>query len=173
MTNWVTASHGMTRTVAFIGLNPSTADETDDDPTVRRCLGFARKWGYDEMVMLNLFALRSTDPKALYVALDPIGPENDLHVLMQAKCADLVVCAWGVLGGFQPRGKYEPRGREVEAILRENRVVLHVLRLTKGGHPGHVLYLPGDLEPVPWEGPAGSSGCGTLVVPPDGEQGTP
>jgi hypothetical protein len=76
------------RTVAFIGLNPSTADETTDDPTVRRCVGFAKRWGYDRMVMLNAFAYRATDPKALYALTTTVGVSalttSTLHICMQA-----------------------------------------------------------------------------------------
>jgi hypothetical protein len=130
--------------VAFIGLNPSTADETTDDPTVRRCIGFARRWGYERMVMLNVFAFRATNPRRLRAAEDPIGPENDNHIAWEAALADLVVCAWGVHATLLGRGV------EVKECLEGINVPLHVLGLTKDGHPKHPLYLKGDLEPVSW-----------------------
>lgn len=146
--------------VAFIGLNPSTADERINDPTVRRCIGYARDWGYDEMVMLNIFAFRSTDPKALYQVPDPIGPLNDEHLIREARHADLVVCAWGVRGAFvPPPSAYPPnmlmlalcpRGELVRRLLDRVGVEPYALGLTKGGHPKHTLYLPKNLKPTPW-----------------------
>jgi hypothetical protein len=134
------------RTVAFIGLNPSTADETTDDPTVRRCVGFAKRWGYDRMVMLNVFAYRSTDPKALYAISreSAVGPDNDMHICMEAMRAEVVVCCWGVHGRA-----HDDRGTDVRYML-ERGGKLHVLGLTKDGHPKHPLYLRGDLTPTVW-----------------------
>jgi hypothetical protein len=121
-------------------LNPSTADEAGPDPTVRRCLTFSAGWGYRATEVVNIFALRSTDPQALYREPDPVGPENDAHILEAATGADLVVCAWGA------RGAYLSRGRTVlEALYQVCHP--HALRLTRDGHPGHPLYLPASLEP--------------------------
>lgn len=128
-------------TTVFIGLNPSTADETADDPTIRRCLGYAKAWGFGRLEMLNLFAWRATDPKAMKVAADPIGPGNDDAIRAVADTGGLLVAAWGV------HGTHLGRDREVCAMLAGR---LHVLRLTKDGHPGHPLYLPAHLEPSPW-----------------------
>lgn len=128
--------------VAFLGLNPSTADETQDDPTVRRCLGYAKKWGYGRMVMLNIFAFRATDPRAMKAAADPVGPGNDTFLLDSAKRSALVVAAWGNHGAFQGRSKY------VVGMLKKAGVELHCLKLTGQGEPGHPLYLPKDLQPV-------------------------
>jgi hypothetical protein len=83
------------RTVLFVGLNPSTADAAVDDPTIRRCVGFARSWGYDWLLMGNLYAYRSTDPKALYVVDDPVGPENQDALKWMAHRAEVIVAAWG------------------------------------------------------------------------------
>ena len=126
--------------VMFIGLNPSTADETNDDPTVRRCIAYAKAWGYSALCMTNIFAFRATDPKDMMLAhlIDPVGPENDAWLLAMANDAALVVAAWGVHGSFQDRGGY------VRRFLPK----LHCLRLTKDGHPGHPLYLPKTLRPV-------------------------
>ena len=124
----------------FIGLNPSTADETADDPTIRRCVGFAKAWGFSALCMTNLFAFRATEPQDMKKALDPIGPDNDRTVEALAEQAGVVVAAWGADGVFLKRDVY--------AKLFVDR--LHYLRLTKHGHPGHPLYLPGDLTPQAW-----------------------
>lgn len=124
----------------FVGLNPSTADETQDDPTIRRCIGFAKQWGYSALCMTNLFAWRSTDPNQMLAADEPIGEDNDHHLAHCAAGAGVVVAAWGTLGSFM--GRY----RDVRALLPD----LHYLRLTKGGHPGHPLYLPAKLKPIKW-----------------------
>lgn len=127
----------------FIGLNPSTADETTNDPTIRRCMGYAKAWGYRMLVMCNMFAFRSTDPDQLLIqhANDAIGPENDIYLETLAKGAALIVAAWGANAKFYPL-----RVRTLRALLPE----LHYLRLTMEGHPSHPLYLPKDLTPQMW-----------------------
>jgi hypothetical protein len=120
--------------VAFIGFNPSKADEQEDDATIRRCIGFARLWGYSGIVMLNLFAYRSTDPKILGVH-DPIGPENDAS-LACAKRESLVVAAWGELG------RNLDRTTKVLTAMRANGVKLHCLGRTSMGAPRHPVRLP-------------------------------
>lgn len=124
-------------TVAFVGLNPSTADETADDPTIRRCIGFAKRWGYGGLVMLNLFAFRATDPRVMRSATDPVGPDNDWH-LTHVK-AETIVAAWGA-GGL-----YRGRDHEVWHLLGGR---LSALGFTKDGHPRHPLYVRGDTELV-------------------------
>ena len=126
--------------VMFIGLNPSTADEIENDRTVNRCISFAKSWGYAGLCMTNLFAFRATDPAVMLAAPAPIGPDNDRYLLEYAAQANLVVAAWGT------DGAHLNRDRDVRRLLRN----LHYLRLTKEGHPGHPLYLPGILKPVPW-----------------------
>jgi len=126
--------------VAFIGLNPSTADATTDDPTIRRCIGFARDWGYDGLVMLNLFAFRATDPAVMMAAADPVGPENDATIMEYVDSTAVIVAAWGA------HGDYRKRGASVRAMIPD----LRCLKLTKNGHPGHPLYLPKTLLPQPW-----------------------
>lgn len=128
------------RPVAFIGLNPSTADEENDDPTVRRCINYARAWGAGGLVMLNAFAYRATDPRDMKAARDPVGPDNDKALAFNAKAASLVVAAWGVHGAFMDRG---------EAVRR---LVpgLHCLGVTKEGFPKHPLYLRKDLKAFPY-----------------------
>lgn len=87
----------------FVGLNPSTADELLDDPTIRRCVAFARSWGYGALCMTNLFAFRATDPDVMKSADDPVGPENDQHLQDLANGASVVIAAWGVHGTFGGR----------------------------------------------------------------------
>lgn len=136
----LTRSWGPGPTVLFVGLNPSTADETTDDPTIRRCVGFARDWGYGRLQMANLFAYRATAPAKLLAAHAPVGPQNDQHLVTLANEAELVVAAWG------SKGSYLGRDLSVRKLLPR----LHYLRLTRGGHPGHPLYLPKTLRPVSW-----------------------
>lgn len=132
------------RTVNFVMLNPSRADHEVDDPTATRCIGYARRWGFGRLVLTNLFALRSTDPKALRSASDRIGPDNDRHLVEQARGASLVVCAWGNDGALGERW------RRVVKLLTEAGVTLHALKLTGQGRPSHPLYLPGDAVPFEW-----------------------
>lgn len=131
--------------VAFVMLNPSTADEQKLDPTLRRCRGFAQSWGFAAFEVVNVFALRSTNPLALYEHSDPVGPENDEHIVRVAKASELVVCAWGVHGVLNGRGGFVLR------MLRDAGVVPHALRMTADGFPSHPLYLPRELRPVPME----------------------
>lgn len=131
--------------VNWIMLNPSTADEEADDPTIRRCIGYARRWGFGGIVVTNLFALRATDPRELRGAPDPIGPDNDVELVAVAFAADLVVCAWGNVG------RYRHRARQVVKLLHgAPGVDLHCLRITDQGQPCHPLYLPADLDPIPY-----------------------
>lgn len=125
----------------FIGLNPSTADETHDDPTIRRCIAFARAWGYEALCMTNLFAYRATQPADMKKAADPVGWENDSTLTTLARCSGVVVAAWGAHGTY--------KGRDQSARLLVPR--LHYLRLTKDGHPGHPLYLPASLKPIAFD----------------------
>lgn len=123
--------------VAFVMLNPSTADARHDDPTIRRCSGFARAWGFAAMTVVNLFALRATDPARLRRARDPVGGGNDGHILAAAGTCDGLVLAWGNCGGL--RG----RDRAVLALLAGHRP--DCLGLTRAGQPRHPLYLPGAI----------------------------
>ncbi len=133
------------RTLAFIMLNPSTADETVNDPTIRRCIGYAKAWHYRHLLIGNLFALRSTDPKVLAKAADPVGEHNDDAIRGIAREADIVVCAWGA------DKMTRQRGPSVLELLRGVGCVPHFLRRTqKTGAPEHPLYLPSALTPQPW-----------------------
>jgi hypothetical protein len=127
----------------FVCLNPSTADDERDDPTVRRCIAFADAWGYRRLCVANLFALRATDPAALLAAADPVGPDNDAWLRRAARGAAVVVAAWG------NRGARLGRDGEVLALLPRP----HFLRLTVRGRPEHPLRLPRGLTPRPWPQP--------------------
>jgi hypothetical protein len=135
----------------FLLLNPSTADARSDDPTVARCRRRARAWGFDAVVITNLFALRSTDPRALRSATDPVGPANDAALLSVARSAALVVCGWGVLGA------YLGRSSAVLALLAHAGVPAFCLGRTASGAPRHPLYLPYALSPRPLE--PGAEAC--------------
>jgi hypothetical protein len=130
--------------VAFVMLNPSTADHTLDDPTIRRCIDFAYHWGYGALEVVNLFALRSTDPKALRGAVGPVGACNDGAIIACAREASMVVCAWGTDGALDGRGD---RVRAFLADYSQGEKLYH-LGLTKGGQPRHPLYLKADTLPV-------------------------
>lgn len=136
--------------VAFVMLNPSTADETDDDPTIRRCAGFARAWGFGGIVVANLFAFRSASPLALRSCPDPVGPENNRYLCAVRERTNSVIAAWG------QHGALFGRSAQVRGLL-EAGGPLSVLRLNAGGEPAHPLYLPGSLRPVPWSGGSGAS----------------
>lgn len=127
----------------FVMLNPSVANADLDDPTIRRCVGFARAWGWGRLVVVNLFAYRATDPKELKAAVDPVGPENDRHI-REAVADRPVVCAWGGGGGFVGRD------RAVLRLLREAGVEPMCLRLSGGGHPWHPLYARSDWQLQPF-----------------------
>lgn len=129
--------------VLWCMLNPSTADGSKDDPTIRRCRGFSAAWGYSRMKVINLYALRATQPTELWEGPEPTGPSNDKHILRLAAATDLIICAWG-----QP-GPNTGRQAEVLSTLRRCGDV-HYLRMNKNGCPSHPLYLPKALRPQLW-----------------------
>ena len=122
----------------FICLNPSTADETLNDPTVRRCIRFSHEWGYSGFCMTNIFAYRATDPKEMLAVDDPVGEENDKFLAEIAAKAGVVVAAWG------NHGIHQGRHDQVMQLVPN----LKCLKVTKQGMPGHPLYLRGELKPV-------------------------
>lgn len=130
------------RYVNFIYLNPSTADEHADDPTTRKCVKFAKTWGYDALCITNLFAFRSTDKKVMMAAADPVGWGNNRHLLRVANDASLIVAAWS------RDGVHQHRSAAVKHLLRFCR--LHYLRLTLN-EPWHPLYLPDQTRPTLWK----------------------
>jgi hypothetical protein len=129
--------------VMFIGLNPSTADETLDDPTIQRCVGFAKAWGFGMMCMTNLFAYRATLPSDMLKALDPVGPENNASLTECALGACFVIAAWGA------HGKYRGRDKSVCALLSNLPAFrtdsFQHLGRNKDGSPKHPLYLRKDV----------------------------
>lgn len=134
--------------LVVIGHNPSTADETQDDPTIRRCIGFAQRDGFGSLLMLNLCAWRDTDPNGLTLLDDPVGPENDAFLMEHAQRAGRVVAAWGALHCKSKSQKVRERPLAVLRML-ERVADVYAFRLTKLGKlPEHPLYLPGNVAPV-------------------------
>lgn len=151
---WSDLNAFLQRPLTFIMLNPSTADAEVDDPTIRRCMGFARREGLDGIRVVNLYALRATDPKALRGHPDPVGPENDHYIrkaLLRAyNTMTPVVCAWGTSANpdriryierLIARGETSPCGCTTRAVA---------LGVTKDGHPRHPLYVKSDQPLVRW-----------------------
>lgn len=131
------------RRLCFVMLNPSTADAEQDDPTIRRCLGYRDAWGFSELLVLNLYGFRATDPEELEARHYPPGPDNHNHWEELLPTADLVVCAWGANAQYH-QVKYFQR---VTARLG---VALYCLDVTAEGQPRHPLYLKANLLPRPW-----------------------
>ena len=131
--------------VQVIGLNPSTADETNDDPTIRRCIQFAKDWGFGALCMTNIFAFRATDPQVMMAEPSPIGVQNDFWLSEVAEHADLIICAWGV------HGVHMDRGTNVLKLLSNSTSALKIncLGKTKAGNPKHPLYLTKSTRPIP------------------------
>lgn len=131
--------------VCFVMLNPSTADAFQDDPTIRRCIGFARAWGYGELQVVNLYSLRTPSPAALKKAALRNGPDHDAHLFEAAAAAARVVVAWGNHGD---------RVRVAAVLPRLRAAAGQVLCLgqTKTGAPRHPLYVPAVTQPVDYTG---------------------
>ena len=132
------------RRAHFIMLNPSTATEERNDPTVERCERRARALGFGAFCVTNIFAWRDTDPRAMRAAEDPVGPENDEAIRDACEWADMTICAWGL------HGTHLSRGPKVEEMLRAMGTPLHHLGLSKAGHPKHPLYIAYAEKPRPW-----------------------
>lgn len=133
------------RRAVFVMLNPSTATETQNDPTVERCERRARTLGFGAFRVCNIFAFRATDPRVMRAVADPVGPLNDAAIAASVDWADQVICAWGT------HGAHMGRGAQVEALLRNAGAALWHLGLTKDGHPKHPLYIGYDRQPEVWE----------------------
>jgi hypothetical protein len=133
------------RKVLFVMLNPSTATEVQNDPTVERCERRARALGYGGFRVCNIFAWRATDPRNMRAQDDPVGPENDVAILEGCDWADAIVCAWGT------HGEHLRRGPQVEHIMRATGLPLSHLGLSKAGHPKHPLYIAYVVQPVIWD----------------------
>lgn len=126
--------------IAFVGLNPSTASHDVDDPTIRRCIDFASRWGFGTYIMLNLFAYRSTDPAGLRLVEDPVGACNDECIELVTRDVDCVVVAWGA----HSHPLLKSRAEHVLSLIPNPKC----LGTTKGGSPRHPLYVPGNTELV-------------------------
>ena len=127
--------------VTFIMLNPSTADDKENDPTLRRCINFAVSWGFGSLEVVNLFALRSTNPNLLTSTINPVGKKNNKYILAAIERSEKVILAWGTKGVLYNRDK------EVVKLLKKKGIPLYVLELTKDGHPRHPLYVKGSELP--------------------------
>lgn len=126
--------------ICWVMLNPSRADGTIDDPTIRRCIGFSQRWGYGHLVVVNLFAYRTPYPQALLQVADPVGPENDRHLLTCARQADCILLAWGQRGNLYGRDR----------LVRERLQAIgtcYCLGQTRSGQPRHPLYLRRETQP--------------------------
>jgi hypothetical protein len=128
--------------ISFVMLNPSTATEVQNDPTVERCERRARAMGYGAFRVVNIFGFRATDPRDMRAAIDPIGPDNDAAIMAAAGWADMVLCAWGT------HGAHLARGTLVAQMLAD--YDLHHLGLTQAGDPKHPLYISYVKQPERW-----------------------
>jgi len=137
----------------WIGLNPSTADEVKLDNTLRRVRGFTAREGYGGFIMGNIFGFRATDPKEMYAAKDPVGPDNDKWLLEMAKRSGKVVVAWGSHGASMNRGL------AVCKLLKDFDLVC--LATNADGTPKHPLYLRKDLPLLPYKHPLLSNSSGS------------
>jgi hypothetical protein len=131
--------------VLFVMLNPSTATELQNDPTVERCERRARTLGYGAFCVCNIFAYRATDPKKMRAQPDPVGPENDVAIITATNWASDIVCAWGT------HGAHLDRGAEVEKIMRAQPKQLTHLGLSIAGYPKHPLYIGYKTQPQRWD----------------------
>jgi len=131
----------------WVMLNPSIADATIDDPTIRRCIGFSKGWGAGGITVVNLFALRATNPKELLKATDPIGPENDRYLRQAFDAAR--IAGGRVVAGWGAHGMAERRAQQVRALTSG---MIECVGVTGSGAPKHPLYVKGDTQPIRWWG---------------------
>ncbi len=132
----------------WLMLNPSTADEVKNDPTVERCERRARMWGYGGSVVLNIFAYRATDPKNMRTQKDPVGPDNDAWIRKLARRSQELV----VVGGWGEHGSHMARGQAVLDIFKQANGRINALKINASGHPAHPLYIAYDKTPFLMEG---------------------
>lgn len=130
--------------VHFVMLNPSTATEVQNDPTVERCERRARTLGMGAFRVTNIFAWRDTDPRKMRAASDPVGPGNNAAILAGCDWADQTVCAWGT------HGEHLGRGSETLEMVQASGAKLYHLGITKHGHPKHPLYIAYAQVPQAW-----------------------
>lgn len=137
-------------TCGFLLVNPSKADSKKNDPTTTRCINFARAWGFQRVVLVNLFAWCSTDPDVLATVDDPVGPDNDRYILAGLDLAGLALAAWGAPGKWATRGNLRKRDEHVVQLVNDFGISLSALVLTSSGAPGHPVRLPKSLKPFAW-----------------------
>lgn len=135
---------GEGKPVVWIMLNPSAADHIVNDATIKKCIGFTTRMGFNALIVVNLFAFRSRDPKVMRKAADPVGPENDLHLAEVAGSGAITICAWGPAGGHRNRDK------QVIDWLHKNGIETHCLLITSNGSPGHPLFIPYEQKLIPF-----------------------
>lgn len=126
--------------LAVCMLNPGTADAEKNDPSVRRCIGFAKAWGHGGLVVINMFAFRATDPQKMFGTEDPIGPRNDWIIQDSAIEYGEILVAWGA------GGKHKDRAGHVLGLLEQENAKIYCLGKTKHGYPKHPLYVRTDQE---------------------------
>lgn len=145
--DWTTEGSGFGRMV-WIMLNPSTADADVDDQTIRKCMGFAESMGLSRIDVVNLYSWRATDPRILPGVLDPVGPGNDECIRDVCTLADVVVCGWGLFPYERMPGGRDRANAVADIARSESGKQLMCVHETKGGFPGHPLYVPyGELRP--------------------------
>lgn len=146
------SSEGERKRLLFVMLNPSIADASLDDPTIRKCVGFAKRWGYTDINVVNLFAWRSTMPEALLIhrdKIDIVGADNDRFIRALAADANCVVFAWGSWGD-----RFAERTETVRRLVSDHTAKEPLcLGTTKSGQPRHPLYVSYDQPLVPWSAP--------------------
>ena len=135
------------RRILWIGLNPSTADEQQLDPTLRRIKNFSDVWGFNCFVMTNLFAFRATRPEDMKAALDPVGPQNDATLTRLSRTSEMIVAAWGKHGSLCQRERIV-----TELIRATSPQKIHCLAVNADGSPKHPLYVKGDTLPTEYDG---------------------
>ena len=135
-TLWRTWDH-LKPKVMFLGLNPSTADEINNDPTVTRCINYSKSWGYGGMYMMNIFAFRTTYPIELKKTKDPVGKKNDYWIMKIYNDVDKCIGAWG------NDGEFENRSEDIFSLIPK----LYCLKINNSGQPAHPLYLKSNLTP--------------------------
>ena len=134
--------------ITFIMLNPSTADANTNDATIRRCIGFARAWGYGRLEVVNLFAYRTTHPRSLMQIEDAIGPDNDRHLLQASQQAQKVILAWGNWGRLHDR--HQQVLQLLQGQLLQSQSFLYHFGITQAGYPRHPLYLSHQTRLLKW-----------------------
>jgi hypothetical protein len=164
--------------ILWVMLNPSTATEWRNDPTIAKCMAYSTAWGYSDIEIANAFGLRSSDPDDLVAELkaggNPIGVDNDRYIIEAGQRADVIVYACGV----PPFGKRSPaelrdRPRIVYELLRRYKRAIHAMAITKNGNPSHPLYLTLSLTPIPFEGwPGDAKLWGYTLAAPFDDDGT-